>query len=453
MLDRRSFIAASLATTIMPGASRAQESSRFVSSDFGRLRRVLVSEPSVADFAPALTNRDFFNLPDGKSDDLVAQHREMQALLRTAGAEVLQFQTVLHSAIEEARRRGQWRTWLRATLPRLTGDPDKVTGLTLLGRDPATQLQADENGEYRHIIDAQVGKMFVRDQGVMTPNGFLLSNMHPPHRRAESQLMRFALDFAPELQRYPIVFDAPAEGLYAEGGDFQVVDDRTLFVGVGNRTDPRVAPLLARKLGMDVVAVQTRKVETLKWKAPNEMRARLLHLDTYFTHVGFKRALALPWILEQEYAGNDVLTRYLKGLLRLETEISDDDVEGAVTFLKDFGRVRRFRATTGQEDKSLKELKLVDYVRKQGYDVQFVGGTPSASPDFEYLFRNVLAEHARQAANVVATAPGAVVAYDGGERTIDALRRSGVQVSTFRGRELWIGNGGPHCLTLPLERA
>jgi arginine deiminase len=231
-----------------------------------------------------------------------------------------------------------------------------------------------------------------------------------------------------------------------------VGDERTLFIGVGNRTDPRVGPLLAKRLGMDVVTVQTRKVEALKWGRPNEIRSRLLHLDTYFTHVGAKRALALPWLLEQEHAGRDVLTRYLKGLMRYEASVEDDDVAGAVEFLKDFGRVRRFRAGTGEEDKTLGEMKLVDYVRRRGYEVHFVGGTPPAKPEFGYLFEVVLAEHARQAANVVATAPNAVIAYDGSARTIEALRRGGVQVSSFPGRELWIGNGGPHCLTLPLER-
>lgn len=453
MLDRRAFMTAAAAAAILPGPVHARSAGAFVGSDFGRLRRVMVCEPAEADFAPSLTNRDLFDLPNGKPEDMVREHRQLQALLRGAGADVLEFEEVLQSAVEAARKKGQLRVWLRAVLPRLARDPDAVTGAMLLGRDPRTQFEATESGDYAHVMDVQIGKMFVRDQGVMTPKGFLLSNLHPPHRRAESQLMRFALDFAPALARYPVVFDSAVEGYYAEGGDFQLVDENTLFVGVGNRTDPRIAPLLAKRLGMDVVAVQTRKVEALKWKVFDEIRSRLLHLDTYFTHTGPKRALALPWILEKEFAGQDVMTRYLNGLLTLDTNVKEDEIEGAIKFLKDFGRVRRFHAHTGQEDKSIGEIKLVDYVRSQGYDVQFVGGPPPPSPNFEHMFRTVLAEHARQAANVVATAPNDVISYDGGARTIDALRRSGVKVATFPGRELWIGNGGPHCLTLPLERS
>jgi arginine deiminase len=54
--------------------------------------------------------------------------------------------------------------------------------------------------------------------------------------------------------------------------------------------------------------------------------------------------------------------------------------------------------------------------------------------------------------NVLALAPGVVVAYDRNERTNDALRRHGVEVRTFPGAELGRGRGGPRCLSCPLNR-
>jgi arginine deiminase len=114
--------------------------------------------------------------------------------------------------------------------------------------------------------------------------------------------------------------------------------------------------------------------------------------------------------------------------------------------------VRLYRAGSGDEDASVHDLKLVDYVRQRGYDVTFVGGAPPDTPDFEYLIEVVLREHALQAANVVATGPGRVIAFEGAARTHAALAAAGVHVSTFDARELWPWNGGPHCLTLPLER-
>ena len=84
--------------------------------------------------------------------------------------------------------------------------------------------------------------------------------------------------------------------------------------------------------------------------------------------------------------------------------------------------------------------------------MSFVGGPPAAETDLAHFFSVVMAEHQKQAANVVATAPGRVVAYEGSPHTHAALRAAGVMVETFPARELWPGNGGPHCLTLPLER-
>jgi arginine deiminase len=54
--------------------------------------------------------------------------------------------------------------------------------------------------------------------------------------------------------------------------------------------------------------------------------------------------------------------------------------------------------------------------------------------------------------NVLALAPGVVVAYDRNERTNDALRRHGIEVLTFPGAELGRGRGGPRCMSCPLNR-
>jgi arginine deiminase len=54
--------------------------------------------------------------------------------------------------------------------------------------------------------------------------------------------------------------------------------------------------------------------------------------------------------------------------------------------------------------------------------------------------------------NVLALAPGVVVAYDRNERTNDALRDQGIEVLTFPGAELGRGRGGPRCMSCPLNR-
>lgn len=65
----------------------------------------------------------------------------------------------------------------------------------------------------------------------------------------------------------------------------------------------------------------------------------------------------------------------------------------------------------------------------------------------------MLRELRGQAANVVAVAPGNVIAYAGNAAAFDALKRAGAEVTLFNGTELRHNNGGPHCMTMPLERA
>lgn len=461
-LSRREALAGFAATAALAGAPPlGAQPAPFLTSDIGTMKRVLVHSLTASD-----TNHDRLSsdlLPEADSDIEAAarQHQGLMRLLRAAGTDIVELADALAEAIAATRSSGVFEAWLRASFPRLASDPAAVTPDRLLGRAPETRWRLGPDGSWQAVADDTSSTIWTRDSAVMTPRGLLICRASSARRRRENMLLRFVYRHSPLLRRYPIVFDAVEEGINIEGGDTMIVDRDTLFLGVGNITDPRVAPILARRLDMDVVTVRTRDVAFLppprpgtnSWGALWPLRVLLLHLDTYFTHVGPRHALAVPWLLEKAHAEDNPLARFIRGA-RADSLLDEKDAEAALEMLKAFGKVTRYARGTGKPD-PLGELKLVDYLGQQRYRITFVGG-PRPSGDqagFAHFMEVAYPELRRQAANVVQATPGRVIAYAGNPATKAALEADGIAVDTFEGRELWAWHGGPHCLTQPLERS
>src|ERR1700722_2075490 len=159
-VDRRQALGL-LAAGAMAAAWRPAESAAgvptpsqpYVRSDVARLRRVIMCPPGTGVFTPSSIDDDVMPMADWDDQAVLSEHVALVAAIRSSGAEVLSIPDLLSSAIDAARSRGAWETWLRATHPKLAGDPKIVTAQTLLGRDPATQYRTWPDGTYRQILD------------------------------------------------------------------------------------------------------------------------------------------------------------------------------------------------------------------------------------------------------------------------------------------------------------
>lgn len=461
MMNRRDFLAAgALALAASPSVSRAAGPRRHghVTSDIAPLRRVLVHEPGpetrkammIAGVDHPLQSIELIG------PEATTQHRRLVALLREGGAEVVVFKDVLASAIEAARRADAFGGWLQAAAPQLVDREAEIDADALLGaRDDLVYHDPGDGQSIRPLTYPLKFLLYVRDLAVMTPRGLVLSNFINRNRQFEIELLRFALKWSEALRDYPIAFDATRERLPLQGGDMIVLDGKTLLVGVGNLTAEPAARRLAQRLNMDVLAVHLPSGRRFRGEGPfgqgNGLRLSFLHLDSIFNLTGERSALTLPYFLESAYTGQDPLTLMLRGLGE-QPGVDRDYMDRLAASLANVGHVRRYKAGTGELDASLGNQKLVDVLRDRGFSITYIGGDPPDREGAKHVVERVLHEVRFQAGNIVALAPGRLLACMENTHTLAALRRDGNQVATFPASELVRWHGGAHCLTLPLER-
>lgn len=461
MLNRRQFLAASLSTAaagFAPLQAALAAAPVPLSSDIGKLARVLVHSFRATDHPVDILGDRV--LPGAEADGAIAaaQHAELIRLLRDSGCDVVELEDALAAAMSATRKSGVLAAWVKEAFPRLGSRAGNVTAQQLLGRDPAIRYTLGADGTYQHVLNDSSSTIWTRDSAFMTPRGLVICNSISQRRRRENMLLRFVYAHSPQLKDVPIAFDGVEEGMIVEGGDAMVVAKDLLFLGTGNRSDPRIAPVLAKRLDMDVLAVQTVEREFLQTIQPgqkipaSELKLLLLHLDTFFTMLAPKHALAVPYLLESEFAESSPLVRYIQGA-RADTRLSAEDAEAALKMLKGFGSLKLYHRGTGAEEKV--EGKLGDHLQRLNWKFTWVGGArPTGQAEaFSHFMAVTYPELRRQAANVVQATPGRVIAYAGNPATKAAIEADGITVDTFAGRELWAWHGGPHCLTQPLMRS
>lgn len=142
--------------------------------------------------------------------------------------------------------------------------------------------------EVELVADPMPNLYFTRDPFASIGKGITLHSMFHPTRKRETIFADFIFSHHPEYKNAPKYYSR--EDKYSiEGGDLFVYDDKTLVIGVSERTEKKAIQSLAEKLR------QNDETSFEKIYAINVPKmSNLMHLDTWLAMLDYDKFLYSP---------------------------------------------------------------------------------------------------------------------------------------------------------------
>lgn len=411
-----------------------------VHSEVGKLRKVMVHRPDLSLRRLTPTNHDELLFDDVLwVDKAQEEHDYFTDVMREHGVEVFYVQQLLAEALDAdsaAKRTIVERTvteytvgWslvdeLRDYMMHMDGTAlakHLIGGLTKSelnldwGKLNKASVLAAASAEDTFVLPPLPNTLFTRDSSCWIYNGVSINPMYWPARRLE------AINVAAIYRAHPMFKDADFNFWYPpmgddkrfdvsdfgraalEGGDVMPIGNKTVLIGMSERSTGRMIEQIAKALFAKEAA------ERVIVCAMTKDRAHM-HLDTVFTLLDRDAVTVFPNVVH-------TITAYS---IRPGNREGDFDVTAEKDFLS---------AVT--DALKVKKLRVIP-----------TGGDKYQAAREQWDDGN----------NVVALEPGVVIGYEKNTYTIAAMRKAGITVMPIHGFELGKGRGGGHCMTCPLQR-